>query len=196
MAARPPLPFRSAVSPSSTRARAGADHPGGAPLRRASFAPPTVSGVATAGIAVAILALAGMALVVPGVFYLVPLPADTDGLTVCLPGLGPLLRVRDDLSPEQEELVYIHEGVHAAQCRRYGSLWYARRASTPQGRLLLEAQALCAEALTLFRRGADAGHLRDGTVAGLVSDYFDGGQVPGWRIAAAVDGACREMVSD
>lgn len=176
------------------------DRPGGGEgdslrhwLRRDRFARPTASGMATAGVAVVTLAIASVVLVVPGVFYAVPLPARTDGLTVCLPGLGPLLRVREGLSPVEEELVYIHEGVHAAQCRSFGALWYARQAATPRGRLLLEAQALCAEAVTLNRRGGDAERLLEGTLAGLVSDYFDRGQVAGWRIAAAVEGACRDV---
>lgn len=163
-------------------------------LERANAAPPTVTGVATAGATLVLLGLTSLFLVVPSVFYLAPLPDNADGVTICVPGLGPLQRVREGLSGDQEELAFIHEGVHAEQCKTHGALWYARQTITARGRLMLEAQALCAEAALRSRRGADGQRLMDGTVAGLVSDYLEEGEVPGWEIAAAVNGACRDVV--
>ena len=87
-------------------------------------------------------------------------------------------------------MAYIHEGVHAAQCRMFGATWYARQATTPGGRLSLEARALCAEADVLALRGGDRERLRDWIIVTLESDYFDDPQIPRSEIVAAVDGAC------
>lgn len=165
-------------------------HTGAPRVPRDGLAPPTVSGMATAAATVLLLACASVLLVVPNVFYLVPMPSEVDGITLCLPGLGPLIRVRANLTDGQEELAYLHEGVHAAQCRSFGALWYASQNLTPGGRLRLEAQALCAEAALLSRRGIDGDRLVDRAVAGLVSHYFEGGEVAGWEVVAAVGGAC------
>jgi hypothetical protein len=122
------------------------------------------------------------------------MPADADGVTICLPGVGPLQRVREGLPGEQEELAFIHEGIHADQCRASGALWYARQAVSPLGRLELEAQALCGEAAVLSRRGGDVDRLVDWTLTRLVTDYFEDGAVPGWAIADAVDRACTDQL--
>ncbi len=163
--------------------------------KRVRFARPTVVGVATAGASLLVWIFASILLVIPSVFYVIPLPEEADGLTLCLPGLGPLQRVREGLPPAQEELAYIHEGVHAEQCRANGALWYARRTLSPQGRLTLEAQALCQEVSVLSRRGGDPGRLVDAAVAALVSDYFEEGRVSGWEAAAAVEQACGPSIT-
>ena len=160
---------------------------------RTRLARPTVSGMVTAGVSLMLLAAVSVLLLVPTVFYLVPIPPEAAAVTLCLPGIGPLQRFREDLPREQEERMYIHEGVHADQCQRFGATWYARRASTPQGRLTLEAQALCAEVEVLSRRGSDRQGLRDRTVEILATEYFEDGSVPRRDIALAVDGACRAV---
>ena len=160
---------------------------------RIRLARPTVSGMVTAGVSLMLLATASVLLLVPTVFYLVPIPPEAAAVTLCLPGIGPLQRFRDDLPREQEERMYIHEGVHADQCQRFGATWYARRVATPEGRLTLEAQALCAEVEVLSRRGSDRQGLRDRTVEILATEYFEDGSVPRRDIALAVDGACRAV---
>ncbi len=157
---------------------------------------PTVSGMVTAGVSLILLAAVSVLLLVPMVFYLVPIPPEAAAVTLCLPGIGPLQRFGDDLPREQEERMYIHEGVHADQCQRFGATWYARRVATPEGRLTLEAQALCAEVAMLSRRGSDPQGLRDRTVEILATEYFEDGSVPRSDIAAAVDGACGLVLSD
>jgi hypothetical protein len=167
--------------------------PGPDPSRLAS---PTVSGMVTAGVSLMLLAAASVLLLVPTVFYLVPIPPEAAAVTLCLPGIGPLQRFREGLPRQQEERMYIHEGVHADQCQRFGATWYARRAATPKGRLTLEAQALCAEVAVLSRRGSDLQVLRDRTVEILATEYFEDGSVQRRDIAVAVDGACGVVNSE
>jgi hypothetical protein len=157
---------------------------------RIRFARPTVSGMVTAGASLLALAVASVFILIPTVFYTIPISPEASAVTLCLPGIGPLQRFSEDLRGEQEERTYIHEGVHADQCRRFGATWYTRQAATPQGRLPLEAQALCAEVAVLSRRGADRQRLLDWAVETLVTEYFEDGSVPRLDITAAVEGAC------
>jgi hypothetical protein len=134
--------------------------------------------------------------IIPGVFYLGPMPAEADAVTLCVPGLGPLQRVRDGLSPEQAELALVHEDIHASQCRAHGAVWFARQTSSPRGRLALEVQALCAEATLLSRRGGDGERLVSRTVEALVSDYFHDGSLDRGEIGVAVAAACGPVLGD
>lgn len=147
-------------------------------------------GMASAVATFALLAVGILVLLIPAVFFLVPIPSDVDAMTLCVPGMGPLQRFSDGLEGEHEEMVHVHENVHAEQCRTFGPLWYARHAVTPSGRLALEAPALCAEVVALSARGADRTRLKDRTVEALSSGYIERGRVPRWQIAAAVDRAC------
>src|SRR6056297_1044728 len=114
---------------------------------------PTVQGVVKAAIALTLLGVGSLLLLVPAVFFIMPMPHDVDAVTLCLPGVGPLQRFRDGLEGQHEELVFIHENVHAEQCRAFGPAWYAKQAVSQPGRLALEAPALCAEVSLLSRRG-------------------------------------------
>jgi len=151
---------------------------------------PTVSGMVTASASVMMLAAVSVLLLIPTVFYVIPIPPDADAATLCLPGLGPLQRFREGLQGEREERTYIHEGVHADQCRKFGATWYAQRTVSPEGRLTMEAQAFCAEVAVLSRRGADAQRLLDWTVETLATEYLEDGSLARQDIALAVDGAC------
>jgi hypothetical protein len=62
--------------------------------------------------------------------------------------------------------------------------------TTPQGRLTLEAQALCAEAAVLSIRGADRERLSDQAVEALASEYFSDSDLGRREIVDAVDSAC------
>jgi hypothetical protein len=163
---------------------------------RLRIARPTVSGMVTAGASLILLAVASVVLLIPTVFYVVPIPPHANAITLCLPGIGPLQRFRDDLLGEEEERTYIHEGVHADQCRRYGATWYARQIGSPEGRLTLESQALCAEVTVFSRRGADPGRLLDWAEETLASEYFDDGSVSRDDVALAVEAACAEVSGD
>jgi hypothetical protein len=151
---------------------------------------PTVSGMVTASAALLVTAAASVFFLVPSVFYIVPLPPEADAATLCLPAVGPLQRFREDMGADDEERAYIHEGVHADQCRTYGATWYALSMTTAQGRLTLEAPALCAEVAMLTRRGADTQRLLDWTVETLATEYFEDGSVTLEDIVVAVNGAC------
>lgn len=179
--------------PSPTRNGWGGSSPGPGASGTTS---PTVSGVVTAATTVALLAFGSLVFLIPAVFFLIPMPREADAVTLCLPGVGPLQRFRDGLRDEHEELAFIHENVHAAQCRAFGAVWYARQAVTPAGRLALEAPALCGEVAVLSRRGEDHARLRDRTVEMLMSGYLDRAGVPRREISAAVDRACGGSMGD
>ncbi len=166
------------------------DSSGGRSLPRRWFRRPTLHGTAKAGVIVALAIVSTVVLVIPAVFTVVPISPEAEAITLCVPGIGPLQRFTDDLRGEREELVYIHEGVHAAQCRSFGATWFNHRVTTPQGRLTLEAQALCAEAAVLSIRGADRERLSDQAVEALASEYFSDSDLGRREIVDAVDSAC------
>jgi len=160
------------------------------PPHRSWLARPALKRIVTAGVGLFMTAVASVLLLVPAVFYLLPIPQEADAATLCLPGIGPLQRFREDLRAEQEEQTYIHESVHAAQCRSLGATSYARRAATPAGRLILETEALCAEVAFLTKRGGDRERLLAWTVETLETEYFDGASLRRRDIVAAVEKAC------
>ena len=158
--------------------------------RSTRLAPPTISGMVTAGATVVLLVAVSLVLLIPSVFYLMPIPRGADALTLCLPGVGPLQRFQEPLHPTQEELTFVHEAAHAEQCRSLGAVRYARQAVTAEGRLRLETQALCAESAVLARRGADGERLRAWAIETLRDEYFDDESVTEHEISAAVDVSC------
>jgi len=109
--------------------------------------------------------------IVPLAFFLIPVPADADGVTICLPALGPLRQYSDDLSPGDRAAVRVHEAVHADQCRELGAVEYARTYLDAEGRLGLEAEAYCAEVAVLGLRGEDPVRVVDRTVETLFTEY-------------------------
>ena len=164
--------------------------------RAARPAGPTVSGMTAAAATVSALAAMTLTVLIPAVFFLLPLSPRADAVTLCLPGIGPLQQFREDLEGEQEEVVYLHESVHAEQCRMLGAARYASRYGTPQGRLDLEAQAFCAEVDVLSLRGGVRERLLDRTVETLATSYFADGEMPRSRVWAAVDLACGGSSAD
>ena len=159
-------------------------------------ASPTVAGMMGAAATVSALAAMSLVLLIPVVFLLVPVSPQADAVTLCVPGIGPLQQFREDLEGELEEVVFIHEGVHAEQCRWLGAAQYAGLYATPAGRLELEAEAFCAEVEVLSGRGAERERLLDRTVETLATSYFEDGQVPRTEIWAAVDLACGGSLAD
>ena len=170
------------------------------PRVRANFAvrlaSPTVSGLLSAAATLWALGAISLMVVIPSVFLLLPFSAQADAVTLCLPGIGPLQQFSEDLEGEQEEVVYIHESVHAEQCRWLGATQYAKRYGTLSGRLTLEAEAFCAEVAVLSGRGASRERLIDRTVETLVTSYFEGDQMPRSEVLAAVETACGGMQAD
>ena len=162
-------------------------------VRRAS---PTVSGLLAAAATLSALGTMSLVVVIPAVFVLLPLSPQADAVTLCVPGIGPLQQFSEDLEGDQEEVVYIHESVHAEQCRWLGAAQYAKRYGTLPGRLALEAEAFCAEVDVLSGRGAARDRLIDRTVETLVTSYFEGDQMPRSEVLAAVETACGGMLSD
>lgn len=109
--------------------------------------------------------------VVPIAFTLLPVPAGADAVTLCFPGIGPLQQFSGDLSEELEEIVVVHERVHAEQCRSLGAAAWATRYQTLRGRIELEAEAFCAEIDHLAARGLDRDALLEPRVEILRHGY-------------------------
>jgi hypothetical protein len=108
---------------------------------------------------------------VPAIFFLMPLPRGADGITLCFPVIGPLQQFAEGLDPELDEIVHIHERVHASQCRRLGALDYARTYLQDEGMIALEAEAFCAEARTLALRGQSTDRWVSRVVETLYLEY-------------------------
>ncbi len=159
-------------------------------------ASPTVSGLLGAAVTLSALGTLSLLVVIPSVFLLLPISPQADAMTLCLPGIGPLQQFNEDLEGELEEVVYIHESVHAEQCRWLGATQYAKRYGTLSGRLTLEAEAFCAEVEMLSGRGAARDPLIDRTVETLVSSYFEDDQMPRSEVLAAVQRACGGSLAD
>ncbi len=138
-------------------------------FKRASRSPGVRPLVTVARLAIMATVTAGI--VVPVAFFLLPLPARADGVTLCLPGIGPLQQFADGLDGDREEVVHLHERVHAAQCRRLGAAVYASTYWRAPGRIELEAEALCAEFDLLAAQGSDPDRLLEQTVEALYGGY-------------------------
>jgi len=108
---------------------------------------------------------------VPAAFILMPMPRGADGITLCMPGIGPMQQFAEGMDPDLEEIVHIHERVHASQCRRMGALTYAQTYLDGEGMIALEAEAFCAEAATLAHRGRDTGPWVSRIIETLFFDY-------------------------
>lgn len=150
--------------------------------------------ILTAVASLILMVVVSVLIVVPAALYVLPFSPEAGSATLCLPGIGPLQRFGSGTRGGRDAQASIHEGVHAGQCRRFGASAYAQRVSTPEGRLALEAEALCAEAAVLSRRGADRQRLLDLTVETLATDYFRDGSVARREIALAVDTACSGII--
>lgn len=109
--------------------------------------------------------------IIPAAFLLLPMPSEADGITLCLPGIGPLQQFQEGLDEDLDEMVHIHERVHAEQCHRLGSLKYAQTYLHDEGMIALEAEAFCAEARTLALRGLETGPWVSRIIETLYYDY-------------------------
>jgi hypothetical protein len=157
---------------------------------------PSVSGMAEAAATVSALAAMSLVVLVPAIFLLLPVSPKADGVTLCVPGIGPLQQFRDDLDEKQEEVVFIHEAAHAEQCRWLGAARYAKLYGSASGKLELEAEAFCAEIEVLSLRGAARDRLMDQAVETLMTGYFDDGQWTRSEVSTAVDLACGGSLAD
>jgi hypothetical protein len=117
------------------------------------------------------VSMVGTFAVVPVAFTFLPVPAGADAVTLCFPGFGPLQQFAGDLTGELEEIVVVHEGTHAQQCREMGATAWANRYRTVRGRIELEAEAFCAEIDLLTGRGLDRETLIEPRVQMLRNGY-------------------------
>lgn len=109
--------------------------------------------------------------IIPAAFLLMPMPRGADGITLCMPLIGPMQQFAPDMEPDLEEMVQIHERIHADQCRRMGAFRYARTYLDAEGLITLEAEAFCAEARTLAMRGLNTGPWVSRIIETLYYDY-------------------------
>ncbi|MEP7324896.1 MAG: hypothetical protein ABI836_03015 [Gemmatimonadota bacterium] len=87
--------------------------------------------------------------------------AELDGQTLCLPVLGPVQQFDPALSGRARRLTEVHEAMHAEQCRRLGSLAdYLIRIGV-RGRVRMEAQAYCVQAVLEMSWGMTPAALMD-----------------------------------
>jgi len=77
-----------------------------------------------------------------------------DGVTLCYPFRGPVQMFDSTLSDSAAMLTRTHEAVHARQCREMGAVANFFTRVTTKGRLRLESQAYCAQAMQEVSWGA------------------------------------------
>jgi hypothetical protein len=119
-----------------------------------------------------------------------PLPRGLDGITMCLPFIGPITRLDSTLSGRARDLAAIHERAHAVQCRELGAVRSYVAGLTIQGKLRSEANAFCAEAHWDLAQG----HRRENVLARIADELetaydWTAGRSHG-EIVAAIGAVC------
>lgn len=119
-----------------------------------------------------------------------PLPKGLDGMTICLPLVGPITRIDSTLSGRARTLAEIHEGAHAARCREVGAIRSYATGFTVDGKLRSEAHAFCAEA----HWDLAVGYPRENVLARIADELetaygWTAGRSRG-EIVAAIGAAC------
>jgi hypothetical protein len=119
-----------------------------------------------------------------------PLPKGLDGMTICLPFVGPVTRIDSTLSGRARALAAIHERAHAAQCRDLGAVRSFVAGLTIDGKLRSEAHAFCAEA----HWDLAVGHPRENVLARIADELetaygWTAGRSRG-EIVAAIGAVC------
>lgn len=119
-----------------------------------------------------------------------PLPKGLDGMTLCLPIVGPITRIDSTLSGRARALAEIHERAHAAQCRERGAVRSYAAGLTIDGKLRSEAHAFCAEA----NWDLAIGYSRENVLARITDELetaygWTAGRSRG-EIVAAIGAAC------
>ncbi|MGQ0713543.1 MAG: hypothetical protein ACT4PJ_07400 [Gemmatimonadaceae bacterium] len=119
-----------------------------------------------------------------------PLPKGLDGMTICLPIIGPITRIDSTLTGRPRRLAVIHERAHAEQCRESGALRSYAAGWTFEGKLRSEARAFCAEAYWDLATGHRREHVLARIADELETAYdWTAGRSRG-EIIAAVGAAC------
>jgi hypothetical protein len=119
-----------------------------------------------------------------------PLPKALDGMTMCLPIIGPVTRLDSTLRGRARSLAVIHERAHAAQCRELGAVRSYVTGLTIEGKLRSEANAFCAEA----HWDLAVGYPRENVLARIADELetaygWTAGRSRG-EIVAAIGAAC------
>jgi len=119
-----------------------------------------------------------------------PLPKGLDGMTMCLPLIGPVTRIDSTLSGRARDLAVVHERAHAAQCREVGAVRSYAAGLTIDGKLRSETDAFCAEA----HWDLAVGYPRENVLARIADELetaygWTAGRSRG-EIVAAIGAAC------
>lgn len=119
-----------------------------------------------------------------------PLPRGLDGMTICLPIVGPITRIDTALTGRGLQLAVVHERAHAEQCREVGALRSYAAGLTIDGKLRSEARAFCAEAHWDLATGQPREHVLARIADELETAYgWTAGRSRG-EIVAAIGAAC------
>ena len=140
-------------------------------------------------------------LLVPGMLALsvaaarAPLPKGLDGMTLCLPLVGPITRIDSTLTGRSRILAEIHERAHAERCRELGAVRSYAAGLTIDGKLRSEATAFCAEA----NWDLAVGYPRENVLARIADELetaygWTAGRSRG-EIVAAIGAACPPLSS-
>lgn len=106
-----------------------------------------------AGLVITIVSLE-LALLGVGVAASATDDSRTDGVTLCLPVVGPVQRLAANLPDNTRRVVQVHEAVHAIQCRLMGAPLNFLERVTIGGRLRIEGEAYCAQIRYEVAQGA------------------------------------------
>jgi hypothetical protein len=119
-----------------------------------------------------------------------PLPKSLDGMTICLPLVGPVTRLDSTLTGRARDLAVVHERAHAEQCRDLGAIRSYVRGLTVEGKLRSEATAFCAEAYWELARSNSRENVLARIADELETAYdWTAGRSRG-EIVAAIGAAC------
>jgi hypothetical protein len=135
-------------------------------------------------------------LLIPGILAVsaaaarAPLPTGLDGMTMCLPFVGPVTRLDSTLSGRARDLAAIHERAHAVRCQELGAVRSYIASLTFEGKLRSEANAFCAEAHWDLAQG----YPRENVLARIADELetaydWTAGRSRG-EIVAAIGAAC------
>jgi hypothetical protein len=119
-----------------------------------------------------------------------PLPKRLDGMTMCVPIIGPITRLDSTLNGRARDLAVVHERAHAAQCREIGAVRTYLSGLTIKGQLRSEIDAFCAEAYWDLAIGYRREHVLARIADELETAYSWTAGLSRGEIVAAIGAAC------
>ena len=124
-----------------------------------------------------------------------PIPKGLDGMTMCLPLVGPVTRIDSALSGRPLQLAAVHERAHAEQCRDLGAIRSYAARLTVKGKLHSEAIAFCAEAHWDLATGHRREHVLARIADELETAYDWTAGLSRGEIVAAIGAVCPPLAT-